>query len=313
MRAAVVVGVALLAGTGCFRGKDKPAAKLESFGIIDIAGDLDGSKDISGIAFAREHMLLVSNESGRVEILRKHDRGYKAIAPVVLEKRPPGAKEHHLDLEAVAADGDVVYAIGSHSRKKGGEVAPHRDGLFRFTLAADGTAGEVSRTSLRPLIEANEVLKQAIALPAEGGGINIEGLAVRDGRLFVGFRSPAPRGWAFVVETTFDRPEAGALRMLLLGGRGVRDLAAVKGGFLVLAGPSGDGAEHDFYLYFWDGRDCRPDVKPGQCRPLCKVPHVGKQSPEGLAVTSETDDAYELVIVHDGIVNGEPTRYRLKK
>src|SRR4051812_47274772 len=81
------------------------------------------------------------------------------------------------------------------------------------------------------------------------GGANIEGLAARGGNLYVGFRAPSVGGRAFVVrvaEKAVFGPAAPELQVLRanLGqdasGRdlGIRDIAAVADGFLILAGPS---------------------------------------------------------------------------
>src|SRR5207249_3458465 len=192
--------------------------------------------------------------------------------------------------------------------------APHRDQLFRFKLNADGTATEVKSTSLRAAIEANATLKPFAALPGKENGVNIEGLAVRDGKLFIGFRSPVLKNDAVpILVTTFDKPEANELRLIYLGGRGVRDMVVVQDGFLVLAGPANDTVR-GFQIYLWDGNDCAPGANPaGKCELLTAVAHGEKEHPEGLAVTKEDATAYELVIVCDGPKNGNPVRYRLKK
>lgn len=317
-RILLVAMVAMLSSVCCAKSQKDKGRKLEALGAITVSGEVGGPNDVSGVGFVGDFMLFASNETAHVEVLKKDGTGYKVIAPVALGKRKPGAKEHHFDLEALAVEGDTVYAIGSHSRVrvKPGEVAlaPHRDQLFRFTLAADGSATDIKSISLRPAIEANATLKPFAALPGKEGGVNVEGLAVRDGKLFVGFRSPVLKGDAVpVMVTTFDKPDANELRFIFLGGRGVRDLTAVQGGFLVLAGPAND-AVSGFQLYFWDGHDCAPGANPaGKCELLCKVPHENKEHPEGLAVTKEDANGYELVIVCDGPKNGNPTRYRLKK
>ena len=146
--------------------------------------------------------------------------------------------------------------------------APHRDQLFRFKLK-DGTAADLASTSLRAAIDADPVLKPFAALPGDEGGVNIEGLAARDGKLFVGFRSPVLKdGTVPVMVTTFDKPETNELRFVPLGGRGVRDLAAVRDGFLILAGPSVE-AGGGFQIYFWDGRDCAPGARTRPGRASC--------------------------------------------
>ena len=308
----VTVAVAL-AAAGCAKARKGADEKFERLGPVAVVGEVGGPNNVSGASFVGGFLLLVSNETAHVEVLKKDGDRYAVAAPVVLEGRGPVSKDDRLDLEAVAAEGATVYAIGSHGRMRDGTRAPPRDRLFRFTLNKDGTAAGLSTVSLRPVIGANAVLKPSV--PGKEGGANIEGLAARGGKLFVGFRSPVLADELVpVLVTTFDRPEAGELRFVRLGGRGVRDLAAVQGGFLILAGPAVGGTGGEFYLYFWDGSDCAPGANPaGTCEPLCEVPHGEKQSPEGLAVVTEGPTAYELLIVWDGPKNGNPTRYRLRK
>jgi hypothetical protein len=101
-----------------------------------------------------------------------------------------------------------------------------------------------------------------------------------------------------------------------LDGRGIRDLAAVKAGFLVLAGPVGDGSG-SYQLYFWDGRDCLPGTRDterrGEIKFLSTIPAEGKAKAEGITVLKENAAAYEFIIVYDGMKEGDATRFRLSK
>jgi hypothetical protein len=76
-----------------------------------------------------------------------------------------------------------------------------------------------------------------------------------------------------------------------LGGRGIRDLTAVSDGFLLLAGPVGDGS--DFYqLYHWNGRDVLPgsnvkDDEQGKLQLLGEITPPSEGKVEGVAVPEE--------------------------
>src|SRR6266508_350209 len=68
--------------------------------------------------------------------------------------------------------------------------------------------------------------------------VDIEGLAVKDGRLYFGFRGPVLRdGWVPILVTAWDDVDAAEVRYVQLDGRGIRDIAVVDDGFLILAGP----------------------------------------------------------------------------
>jgi hypothetical protein len=81
-------------------------------------------------------------------------------------------------------------------------------------------------------------------------GANIEGLAILDGSLFVGFRGPVHIDTAYLLKFARDavfreEPADGTTIPLKLGtGIGIRDLAAVKEGLLVLSGPEDDDPGH---------------------------------------------------------------------
>jgi hypothetical protein len=75
--------------------------------------------------------------------------------------------------------------------------------------------------------------------------VNIEGLASRNGRLFVGLRGPNLDGNAFVLEVGANDVFGGksqpsyTLHRLQMGpGLGVREIGAVRSGFLLIAGNS---------------------------------------------------------------------------
>src|SRR5690606_34364046 len=136
--------------------------------------------------------------------------------------------------------------------------------------------------------------------PSKENGIDIEGIAYRQGQLFLGFRGPVLReNFATVMVLLMDDPTSYDLRFIQLGGRGIRDLTAVSDGFLVIGGPIGDG-EGTYELYWWDGED----QIPGAGAPQGKVLRLGTLSSsakaEGITVLSETDTTYEVLVVYDG-------------
>ena len=86
-------------------------------------------------------------------------------------------------------------------------------------------------------------------------GVNIEGMAVQDGRLFFGFRGPVAKDGAKILsvdaKALFEGGDADPkLFTVALGkGRSVRDLLAVSDGILVLAGPDDDEREREARLH----------------------------------------------------------------
>jgi hypothetical protein len=152
------------------------------------------------------------------------------------------------------------------------------------------------------VLESDEVLGPFFDMPGKENGVDIEGVAVQGGRLYIGFRGPVLRGnFVPVVTLEFDDPEDYALKFVQLGGRGIRDLVAVENGFLVLAGPVGDG-DGSYRLYFWNGQDCVPgDQKStGEITNLGDLATQPGKKPEGITVMSESPAEWRLLVVSDG-------------
>lgn len=247
--------------------------------------------------------------------------------------------EIELDVEGLAAAGRTVYAIGSHSatRARGdrpdksykknhatveqgsGQPSAFRDRVYRFTFdPVSHTASSLAIVSLRPAIDALPVLKPFGALASKENGIDIEGLAVDGTTLYAGFRGPVLRhGFAAVLRFTFDAPATSELLFVPLDGRGVRDIVKTSDGFLVLAGPVGDGdAPHR--LYWWNGQDCIPGSggKGGRLALLGDVPPPAAMpgaKAEGMLLTGETSTEYAVVLLYDGAKNGAPTRFTVAR
>jgi hypothetical protein len=305
-------------------------ATITRVGSVELVGDIRKPKNVSAVELSGDWLLLGSDETNRVQVLKRAGARYELSHDVTLA---PGANE--IDIEGLARDGDTVYVLGSHSwtRKKLDpedtyeqnraalekvEREPDRERVCRFHFAADGTASAVKETTLRALLDAHAVLGRFRETPSKENGIDLEGVAVRDGWLYVGFRSPVLRGgWVPIARCRFAHPVT-ELEVLYvnLGGRGVRDLARVAGGFLVLAGPSGEGPETT-QVYLWDGADCVPGTRTsgagGRIHLLGDLPADPTGKAEGLAVLTETPSDYDLIIVFDGVKNGEPTRFRVPK
>jgi hypothetical protein len=63
-----------------------------------------------------------------------------------------------------------------------------RERLYRFRLDGNGEVSALEVTSRMPAIEQDPVLQAYTRVPSKENGVDIEGIAVRDGRLYVGFR-----------------------------------------------------------------------------------------------------------------------------
>lgn len=232
------------------------------------------STDVSGIACApavagRQRCLVVADEDAFAQWAEVSEQGlvpgdFIRVVPKdapadILGTVPPTAcpkpdmRWKDLDGEAVAYDGAFFYVTGSHG-------CGRNNGTFTissFVLARIAVNGDGSPKEAKPLRSHRlaEVLAQAETVAPYAGkrlegtpdanGLNIEGLAVIGADLYAGLRAPVINGTAFLIKTPVAPLfEAGNPHLsshtipLDLGGRGVRDLAPLPDGrLLVLAGP----------------------------------------------------------------------------
>jgi hypothetical protein len=288
-----------------------------------IEGRIIGSKDVSGAASLQAGRgVLVSDES-RVAQPFRLDLSTHHITledPVTLL---PG-KGSELDLEAITASpsSSCYYAVGSHAvARKSGKVQPDRLHLFR--LPVDAATGIIHRESiavatLLPVLQSDAQLHNAIGKSADLGGIDIEGLAEKHGTLYIGLRSPSLSDNACIIEVQaaglFANAETANAEtathrshQLALGhGIGIRDIAALREGFILIAGRSGDEESvRAFTLYHWAGPG-------GALARIGDLPSATGKA-EGLMVLHETDTAVDVLVLFDGAENGAPTQFQIMK
>ena len=278
---------------------------------MQFLGDINTDKDLSGGTRVGDWLVLVSDESRSVILMQSQGNAYAHVGTVELL-----AGEKEFDLEGVAADGDIVYVCGSHSavrKQLAGQIGhikfrPNCDVVFRFRLKTDGTIRDIDQRSLRQAIDTHDVLAPFAHLASKENGIDIEGLACRDGKLYFGFRGPVLRdNWVPVMVTGFDKPNGNDVRYVQLGGRGICDLVDVSDGILVLAGPSGDG-EEGYRLWHWNGVCGLASPDDCKLKPLTGLPAEPVGKLEGLILLKEKSGRYELLLLSDGPRGGNPTR-----
>jgi hypothetical protein len=104
-------------------------------------------------------------------------------------------------------------------------------------------------------------------------------------------------------------------------GRGIRDLLAVKDGFLVLAGPDDDERteQPSSMILFWDGRST--DGRIARARPLAQldVAQVRRPGcdegvkPEALTLLAETAREYRVLVLSDGMCDGGRLAFTIRR
>ena len=218
----------------------------------------------------------------------------------------PAGAEGEVDIEGVDVDGGWLWVAGSHALRRlrpdpERESEPealierlsridrqdNRYTLARLPLEPDerGLPAPVARTGDRParkaahlpfkgsgnrltkLLRRDPHLSPFMTVPAKENGFDIEGLAVRGQRVFLGLRGPVLRGYAVILELRVEQ-KGRKLKLEALGGEGdekryrkhfldlhglgVRDLAFDGDDLLILAGPT---LAHDgrHAVFRWEG------------------------------------------------------------
>jgi hypothetical protein len=304
------------------------------------------ASDLSAVALVGNHLVVGSDEGHVIQILKtKSPDAFELVRKYSLpdgqETDETEKEDPEIDFEGIAADGNVVYIVGSHSRKRKkvevrnpdrrshdknrerlSEIEPEaaRRALFRVTLDADGKlVGAVEKKDLSGAINKFETeLKPFAQIPSKENGIDIEGIAVQGNDLYIGFRGPVLReNWVPVMVTQFENPaDHPKLLYVNLGGLGIRDMVAVGDDqFLIIAGPMGDGPG-GYHLYSWNGKDCVPGKNgaKGVVRNLGEIPTDTGAKAEGITLlSSDQDDPLRLLIVFDGPERGDPISLMLRK
>ena len=317
---------------------------LQPVEVVEL-GEIKAREDVSSIAKVGDFLVIGADEGvgpkkneNIIQILREvEDDRYEVLHDILLFK---GKKEDgkEMDIEGLAVEGDTVFVVGSHSavrsrvkddksnkknrntfRDKKIEQPETRDWLYRLVLDAQGQELEKYKISLRDLIDDDAVLKTFSAIPSKENGIDIEGIAVRDGWLYLGFRGPMFRAnYVPIMRLRFDDPEETyELSYVNLAGLGVRSIASVSDGFLIVAGPVGDGPGA-YQLFHWDGKDMVPgaDLDPaevGRVNLLGEIEPPGDGKAEGVVILEESAQAYDLIVVFDGIEKPLAQRFQVAK
>jgi len=304
--------------------------------------DVTENKDLSGIACMKigafQRCIIAIDEGSSASIARMEGTEIRQERLVPLL---PTTGDPELDAEGAAYDPETkfFYVVGSHGRKRHCcESNSSAFNLIRFQLNGSENLPEspvlekpeISKP-LEPALKSSDKVGPHVGLclgtkPTEKQkkkgceverrqGANIEGIAIYQQKLYIGLRGPVHGRTAYLMrfdaDGVFSNDEAGATIEVTLGspdesGFGVRDLAAVKTGLLILSGPEDDepGQAALFHL------DPEKDV----LTPLGKISGLAAEAkPEGLLVLEDSDQQYRVLIISDGVKNGTPAEYVIRK
>ncbi|MFC7337359.1 DUF6910 family protein [Haloferula chungangensis] len=292
----------------------------------------ENSLDLSGIAAAnREHCLIGSDESFYVQpgVIDYGKQRIESRRPIALPIVSGDREKAEIDIEGVcySPESQAYFVVGSHGvSKKKGDVDPERHAVHRLGVDSQSKEvkpGEIRRSSLLPWLQTTPQLAAHLNQPLQQNGLNIEGLTCVGETLYFGLRSPNKNGRAFVIELEASELFDGTPRELKVHGidlgkaRGIRELVAVKGGFVIVTGNASaeatkkfpetlaPGPDQQFDLLFWDGLNPTPEM-------IGTLPeNPGKA--EGLLVLDDADAHIDLLVLYDSLPGGMPVSVRLHR
>jgi hypothetical protein len=239
-------------------------------------------------------------------------------------------KSGDLDGEAVAYASPYFYIAGSHGCSR--HSNKFRSSAFILARIPENqlTTAAIDRTYLfdSSSVETTYRLSEALAAVPQvrqyftrdlmsANGLNVEGLAVADGKVFAGLRAPTLDGKAFIVTIDADKlfdesapineSNAHAISLQLGLGRGIRDLTRLNDGqLLILSGPAQD-APVPFEIHVLD-------IMAETSMPLGtlgELPDVKGAKAEAISVLSEHGNVIDVLVMFDGLESGGPREYKI--
>ena len=226
------------------------------------------------------------------------------------------------DLEGAAYDKKFFYAVGSHGRSRYANKPNDtsyavlrfpvgKNGRPKFPMSERSAAGVQSSERLREAIRDARGVGASYDKPLSQNGVNIEGIAVKDGRMHVGFRGPSVDGNGFILSVDADavfgkkKMHAAAHALALGPTTGIRDLAAVRDGILILTGPVNDQPVTPA-VFLWNEKTSALKKLGELAIPEAYRKHKAETL---LVLRDEKGKPWRVLVMFDGPENGGPTEY----
>jgi hypothetical protein len=309
-------------------------------------------KDLSAVTRAGDCLFLACDETASVERLRRLDDGsfgdHQQFNLDALVHLPAGA-EGEMDIEGLCAADGFLWIVGSHSRKRSKpkreendraralqnmeeiEREPNRYFLGRVPLAEEVpglfTPARIDsgrqaawlklgkrRSALERWLADDPHLAPFLALPSKENGLDIEGLAVRGSRLWLGLRGPVLRGHAVVLDLELRQKAPDRLKarrvdgerryrkhLLDTRGLGIRDMRFDGDDLLLLVGPTMSLEGPAFVLRWRDAvhEDASGVIGPERIETVAELPYqLHVDHPEGIELWPDAGEG-ALLIIYD--------------
>jgi hypothetical protein len=220
--------------------------------------------------------------------------------------------------EGAGHDSRFFYAVTTRSKDATGGQVDSSFLVARFSVDSTGRPpAPGGATGLEVSQKTRDGLTAGIPIPQIAGqqlthdNADIEGIAVKDGVIHLGFRAPVLSGKAFIVSTPVSAvfgsdPLNPTVRPVALGpNTGILDLATVSDGLLVLAGPTRDLAGPSSLFHFNDST--------GQLKPIAEFVEPVDRRAKGLLLLQDDPEFFRVLVLFDGVPDGGPTEYAAQR
>ncbi|TNC53034.1 DUF3616 domain-containing protein [Rubellimicrobium rubrum] len=299
----------------------------------------------SCVIHADDTLFLACDEGATLERLLRHGQGFAGHRRIRLGELIdlPGGSDSEMDIEGLSIEGDWLWVVGSQSLKRKKLHArgqadvplaklarvdwqPNRQFLGRFPLvrhegglwpvAQDGERRAMhlkfrGRGQLRRWLAKDPHLAPFLEIPSKENGLDVEGIATRGDRVWLGLRGPVLGRRAVILELELRPTRKGHLKasridgqarlrkhLVDTNGEGIRDMKWDGDDLLLITGPvlSGRGPTSIRRLPGFARQLERGVVGPEEVTLACDLPDRGEvDHPEGLTRWDGTD----WLVVHD--------------
>ena len=280
-----MIGVERLSPIGCHSYGEHQHFLLQDY--IQLF-NTDDEIDIEGMDFADGYLWLTGSHSTKRKKPKKDDleTNLERLATVTTDLN------RFILARIPIIDGELIQSYTPQNAR---------------TLTAACLQTTAERNILWETLQEDPHLKPFIesSIPSKDNGLDIEGLAVKGDRLFLGLRGPVLRGWAIIIEIELTESTSDVLTLkeigdngakykkyfLDLNGLGIRELCWQNDDLLILAGPT-MSIEGEMQIFRWcDAAESKGNTIQEQNEdelfPLFDLPFtVGSDHAEGLTLYS---------------------------
>ena len=294
------------------RHRSFPLSDLVRLPALDT--DFDQEVDIEGMDFQGDFLWVVGSHSIKRKNIKKGKNGSANNGPNQIKRlaKIERAGNRYLlariPMVSNAQIGEVELSASAGNKQSA--QLPGGVDTNALTDAIKGDGQGQGDPHLAPFMD----------IPGKDNGFDIEGLALAGERIFLGLRGPVLRGWATILELSFN-PDAGShlelkdiglggmlyrKHFLQLKGLGLRDMFFAGTDLIMLAGPTMD-LDGPTVVLKWEGAansNSESLIRSGDLRMLFTVPHGdGNDHAEGMTMMPADGTPARILIVYDSPAN----------